>query len=423
MEGQNRNDMKRIIGAVLCSLALTTAAYAQRNTATVDAPTVESYIKEYRFNEAEELIQKNITQLKRKRKSTAQEEEWLQEISKMRSLMNATERITFIDSFVVDKASFLSHIRLSPESGTIGTTAAFFNRTDGTDGTLYRSEIGNKVCFAQPDKDNAMRLYTADLTGEGWTAPNPLEELDGDDVQNYPFMLSDGITLYYGAQSTESLGGYDIFVTRYDSGEKQFLQPENIGMPYNSPANDYMLAIDEYNRLGWLVTDRNQPEGKVCIYVFLPNDTRRIYDTNVVEEKELRRLARIERIADTWTLQSAVNEGRARLAEVMNGIRTEQQRKDFDFVVNDRITYTLLSEFRSPEAGKMARTWLEGNKRQSAQEAELKKLRDQYAQSNPTRKKSLAKQITALETQCEKGAADLNSLEKKIRAAEITALK
>ena len=50
-----------------------------------------------------------------------------------------------------------------------------------------------------------------------------------------------------------------------------FYIPDNYGLPYNSTANDYFLAIDERNNLGWLISDRYQPEDKVCIYIFVPN--------------------------------------------------------------------------------------------------------------------------------------------------------
>ncbi len=61
--------------------------------------------------------------------------------------------------------------------------------------------------------------------------------------QQLPFFMSDGVTLYYANDGDESIGGYDIFISR--KGEDGFLQPQNIGMPYNSPYDDYMLAIDE----------------------------------------------------------------------------------------------------------------------------------------------------------------------------------
>ena len=79
---------------------------------------------------------------------------------------------------------------------------------------------------------------------------NGLTERNGQ--QDYPFMLSDGTTLYFAENGEESLGGYDLFVTRYSSSSHEYLKPENLGMPFNSPYNDYMLVIDEPNNLDGL---------------------------------------------------------------------------------------------------------------------------------------------------------------------------
>lgn len=56
--------------------------------------------------------------------------------------------------------------------------------------------------------------------------------------------MADGVTIYY-ASDGEGLGGYDIFVTRYNTNTDTYLVPENVGMPFNSPYNDYMYVIDD----------------------------------------------------------------------------------------------------------------------------------------------------------------------------------
>lgn len=43
-----------------------------------------------------------------------------------------------------------------------------------------------------------------------------------------PVCLSDGVTIYY-ATDGEGLGGYDIFVTRYNTNTDSYLTPENVG--------------------------------------------------------------------------------------------------------------------------------------------------------------------------------------------------
>lgn len=76
------------------------------------------------------------------------------------------------------------------------------------------------------------------------------------------------------------------FVTRYNTNTDTYLVPENVGMPFNSPYNDYMYVIDEYNNLGWFASDRYQPEDKVCIYVFVPNDSKRTYNYEAMEPEK-----------------------------------------------------------------------------------------------------------------------------------------
>ena len=116
-------NMKKYIFPLLCTLLPALPLHAQKSGATQPEATAEYYINHYQFTEAEELINQNIKKLKRRRQATDAEESKLEEISRLRSMMRATERVTIIDSLVVDKNTFLSHIKLSPESGEINQRA------------------------------------------------------------------------------------------------------------------------------------------------------------------------------------------------------------------------------------------------------------------------------------------------------------
>lgn len=411
------HQIKTYVLTALCACALGMPAQAQQNPA--DKPTAVDYMNRYQFDQAEELINDNIKRLKRRRQPTTTEEEQLQEVQKMRSMMRATERLTVIDSIVVDKKTFLNSIKLSEESGTLHTCAELFHQTDSDQCTAYVSELGNKTYFAQRDESKKLRLYTSDLVGGEWSQTRKISELEGDEAQNYPFMMSDGVTLYYAAKGSESIGGYDIFVTRYDMDENKFLYPENLGMPYNSPANDYMLAIDEFNGLGWFASDRNQPEGKVCIYVFIPNDIRKVYDTNIYPPEDLAPLALLTRIADTWGDQEAVKEARQRLQAVLTAPKEVAKKKDFEFVIDDQNTYTLLTDFQSKEARDRMAAWIKNRQTMQQNQQQLQALRDRYAASNDGQRQALAPQIRQIEAQCEKDLAAMKAEEKAIRNLEI----
>lgn len=419
----------KIISLAAC-LALCTDGMAQKSNSNpaVSSSSVDFYLEQYDFDNAEEQLERNIKMLKRKKQPTEDAEKQLEKIDMARAMLHATERVVFIDSIVTDKATFLDALKISPESGSLTSFAKFFGTNDSL-GCVYLSELGNKIYYSAPTQlgqgasSRKSRIFTSDLLGGKWSKAVQIKGLNEDEDQDYPFMLSDGVTLYYGARGEESLGGYDIFVTRYDADSKTFLKPENIGMPFNSPANDYLYAIDEINNLGWFVTDRSQPEGKVCIYIFVPNALRNIYDTEAYSEEELKGLARISSIAATWGDAALMADARGRLEQVMNEKQEVVKPKDFDFVINDDLTYTLIAEFRSPEAQKMAAWWKEGQEQLAKNKETLQQLRDAFAQGNESRKQQLRQQILTMEQAYEKLYYGLEEQEVKIRNTEINYLK
>lgn len=419
----------KIISLAAC-LALCTDGMAQKSNSNpaVSSSSVDFYLEQYDFDNAEAQLERNIKMLKRKKQSTEDAEKQLEKIDMARAMLHATERVVFIDSIVTDKATFLNALKISPESGSLTSFAKFFGTNDSL-GCVYLSELGNKIYYSAPTQlgqgasSRKSRIFTSDLLGGKWSKAVQIKGLNEDEDQDYPFMLSDGVTLYYGARGEESLGGYDIFVTRYDADSKTFLKPENIGMPFNSPANDYLYAIDEINNLGWFVTDRSQPEGKVCIYIFVPNALRNIYDTEAYSEEELKGLARISSIAATWGDAALMADARGRLEQVMNEKQEVVKPKDFNFVINDDLTYTLIAEFRSPEAQKMAAWWKEGQEQLAKNKETLQQLRDAFAQGNESRKRQLRQQILTMEQAYEKLYYGLEEQEVKIRNTEINYLK
>ena len=408
----------------LCGWTSAGAQTGKKGKASTPSRTVEECLNLYAYDEAEAQLKRTLETQKRKRQSTEQTEALLEQVERGQSMLQAVEKVTFIDSFVVDKKRFLQTLRISSESGTMDSYAHFFNRPDSMGCTVYRPELGNKIYYSEADRKGTLRLYSSDLIAGEWTAPTLLKGLDeNDEAQNYPFMLSDGVTLYYAAKGEESLGGYDIFVSRYDTDTKQFLHPENIGMPFNSPANDYLFAWDEYYKLGWFASDRNQPEDKVCLYVFIPNETREVYPSDDTDSQQLSRLARIHSIADTWTDKKQVSEARQRLQTALTYTAEQKKTKDFDFVIDDKRPSTQASDFQSPAAKKMIAWWQESRADLYKSNKQLHQLRELYSHADATRRKQLESEIMTLEQGCEKLQTEIRTQEKKIRNTEIKFLR
>jgi hypothetical protein len=333
-----------------------------------------------------------------------------QEDPRITNMREMTQQIIIVDSIVVNKDQFLASIRLSSECGQLMNTGAFFRNQ--LQGTLYLNEMGNKVYFSQPD-GHQQQLYTADKLGNEWSKPQPLQGLsEGIDEASYPFMLTDGLTFYFAGKGEESIGGYDIFMTRYDSRSGSFLKPENIGMPFNSEANDYMYAIDEANRIGYFVSDRRQPEGKVCIYIFIPSDTRKIYDNSKYTEEQIRNFADIASIADTW------GNGTERKA-ALDRIKSKYATHDVPGQLVSTGDAASAVEFHSKEANSLYQKLLKEQNALDIVNSSLDMLRQKYHKANASERNSMKSEILKLEEQALQLNASVKQLTKATRNAEI----
>ena len=364
---------------------------------------------------------KSATKAKVKQKTTVVDNELEQRLESMRGF---TQKVMFIDSVVVSKSKLLSSLNIPDEAGSIQAYNKFFNTTDQPNSIVYLNQLKNKCVFSK-FTDGGWDLYSKEMIGEKWSNAVPLKGLDilGDDVDiNWPFLLSDGTTLYFAAKGEESIGGFDIFMTRYDETTQSYLKPENIGMPFNSIDNDYFFIVDEYDGIGWFATDRNQPEGKVCIYSFIYNDVRENYVVDEYTPEQLRQLSEIHSISQTWTSNQARLSALEQLTAVYKRKFTQKKKNDFEFVINDELTYTTLTDFRSVEAAEMYVNLNELLRKKNKLDSSMERARIAYPTARQAHREQYKQQLLAAEKQSEKYETDIKNLSKKIRRIELTKL-
>ena len=352
-------------------------------------------------------------------KISPEEQKRMEKLERMRA---ATEKVMIIDSMVVNKEDFLKHYKLSQETGSIKDGDDFFHSKNNDGLFVYLNELGNKCYFSLQETDSTSNLYYAEAINTEWSQPVKLEGIN-DEQQfqkvNYPYMMGDGSTFYFAATGDEEgLGGYDIYMTTYDSEENRFLRPVNIGMPFNSEANDYLYVIDEYANLGWFATDRNQEEGKVCIYVFVPSATRHNYDSEEYTPEEISSFARIDCIANTWDDEDAYHQALQRLEEVKMQKPQQANRNTITFVINDDITYHQLSDFQEPHNVMRYQQLVNLRKRQNNLNQALDKIREVYASASSKEREAMNQEILSGEQEALLLAREAHDLEKAIRNAE-----
>ena len=382
-----------------------------------------AYKELYRYEEAIETFEAYIADLKKRKRATAEADSLLAKSRIGLRLLRGVEDVRVIDSFVVDKQTLPEAYRLGSESGKLARYQDYFG-TEGQGGTTYENELGSRLYYSKLQPDSTLHIFASNKLLENWSQGRPLPDNLNTMGANadYPYMLSDGLTLYYASDGPESLGGYDIFVTRYNTNSDSYLAPENVGMPFNSPYNDYLYAIDEYNNLGWFASDRYQPEGKVCIYLFIPNTSKQVYDYKTTSHDQLVRLAQLSSLQMTWSTDSqAVAQARTRLQEILSQTQSSQQQapqRDFEFIIDDEHTYYKLADFHSDQARERYQSYAREVDNYHQQQTKLDALRQQYAKANKAEQQRLSTAILDLEGRVRLLENGLKQAVKEIRQLE-----
>lgn len=326
--------------------------------------------------------------------------------------LNRVEKIVILDSISVPRDGFFSSYKLPKASGRIifPEDTPFPNTVAGT--TAFVNEGNNYMLWAMADTTGNARLAESiRLTGGEWQHPEFTDSTINIGNMDFPFMMPDGTTLYFAAKGEQSIGGYDIFIATRDPSDNTYLQPQNLGMPYNSPYDDFMMAVDEQNNVGWWATDRNSPGGDITIYLFIPNEMRENYsveDCDNIADK-----AKITDYKATWPDDADFNN----ILETVRAIDPNAVEKPkFYFPLGNGKAITDIEEFCS-EARSLYDSYAEAMNNLEQAENELRNLRKQF---HSTHSKSIAKEIISLENNREQLRTRMKNLRAKTVRAQLT---
>jgi len=354
----------------------------------------DMYYQLYQFDKSAKTYQMQIDLLMKGKKPRVQAADsikpLLQQAEKLARMVSHCEDIQIIDSVTVNKNDFLKAYFTGEETGTLKQTNAT---------VVYENQLQDRRFFGKKDKNGHFHLYSQSKIQDQWSDEKPLNiPADTAANDNFPFVMPDGLTIYYASTGNGSIGGYDLFVSRYNLNNDTYLAPNQMGMPFNSLYNDYMLVIDEVNNIGYFASDRFQPEDKVVIYTFIPNNEFKSLDNK--DEQVLIDRAKITSIRDTWLPNV---DYQSKLRKIKADISKEQYKikKDFTFVINDSIVYYTLADFESDAAKKSYLQSKDMEETIKKIENQLDSQRKTFAEGTSAQKQSLRSPILSNEQQLE----------------------
>lgn len=374
----------------------------------------------YDFERASELYEKYAKTLAKKPDAEGERllEKFQRQLEIAENSLDNVQKVEIIDRVDVPLQDFLSAVML-PAGGSrlLDKDKIPFKERYNSSDYVFSSPSGDLLMWTELDGDGASHLYeTHHLTDGSWELPqeDPTSLNEGGSLKN-PFMLSDGSTVYFAGDGEDSMGGYDLFVASKDPLTGEFRQPTAVGYPFNSPFNEYMMAIDEENGIGWWVTDRNQLDGKVSVYVFFTNDVRKNYVAD--EEDDIAALAKVEDISITQDPEKDY-------ASIIEEIRDRSKNaggvedKDVIFRLPGGRAINHVTGLKSTTARRNLQQYLSAKEEYDSNCKRLASLRKKYHDNKSQASQALKNQILDLEKTLEWQRDKLKKMSNAVITAE-----
>lgn len=108
----------------------------------------------------------------------------------------------------------------------------------------------NKIFFAsnRPGGYGGYDIYESEWDGKKWTEPRnlgPHVNSEGDEIA--PFMLQDGVTLYFSSRR-EGKNDFDIYVSTFSDELVDWTEAEKLHYPINTDADDIFFRVSPDER-------------------------------------------------------------------------------------------------------------------------------------------------------------------------------
>jgi hypothetical protein len=120
---------------------------------------------------------------------------------------------------------------------------------------------GMTLFFVRGKAAHNADIYLARRTPSGWTAPEPLAEINTEHDELGPEPSGDGSALFFYSDRPGGSGGYDLWVAyRRGDGTSGYREPINLGPGVNSEFNDYGPAVTRDGALLYFSSNRPRDE-------------------------------------------------------------------------------------------------------------------------------------------------------------------
>lgn len=143
------------------------------------------------------------------------------------------------------------------------------NQLDSSDlYPVYYPKGADAIYYSTRDRAGTRSLFVVEDLDTVWREPRLVDEaLLSVGTEVFPMLSPDGQTLYFASDGLFGIGGLDLYMSRWDGESGRWGQPVNMGFPFNSPGDDFLLCDSEDGKYTLFASNRECSADSVYVYV------------------------------------------------------------------------------------------------------------------------------------------------------------
>ena len=151
--------------------------------------------------------------------------------------------------------------------------------------------------YEKNKKEGADIFMIKALNGHRFGEPVAVEAVNTEYDEVLPYYDPVGNDLFFASKGHNSMGGFDLFKSHYDTERNNWSSPINLGFPVNSPFNEFLLIPGTDLGSMILITDRQGLDSMITIYKLQIREPRiQLTETDPAGLKKTGNLGGIEAI-------------------------------------------------------------------------------------------------------------------------------
>lgn len=177
------------------------------------------------------------------------------------------------------------NIYMSELKNNSWTSAKKLNKNINTrkwESHAFMTKDSEKLYFTSARKGGygGLDLWVSHINDEGeWDEPENLgEHVNTEYHEELPFIIEKGNQIFFGSEAHDNMGGFDMFVSVFDSIENNWPSPINLGSPYNTVGNDLAYVVTFHDKFIYCPQNSNKRRkgisGSDCFSLRMPYEDK-----------------------------------------------------------------------------------------------------------------------------------------------------